>query len=163
MQFLYISNTSMHQTPISVSEGELHQRLCSESVLLIRREDVLQRLTADFSLAAFPDPRWEALDVEGKECESEAHSCLCLLTDLSTPSLPQVKFGGCARKRTRVSTRRLTSRSLRRTTRASRSLPSKSQTWDGSCLRSQGSPCCEGGGSAKPPTSLILYLFSGEK
>lgn len=49
-----------------VSEGELHQRLCSESVLLIRREDVLQRLTPDFGLPAFPDPRWEALDVEGQ-------------------------------------------------------------------------------------------------
>lgn len=63
------------QTPISVSEGELHQRLCSESVLLIRREDILQRFTPDFSLPAFPDQRWEALDVEGKGCQSDAHCC----------------------------------------------------------------------------------------
>nr|XP_046238411.1 uncharacterized protein LOC124055557 isoform X2 [Scatophagus argus] len=49
-----------------VSEAELHQRLCSESVLLIRREDVLQRLTADTCLSSLSDPRWKALDVEGE-------------------------------------------------------------------------------------------------
>ncbi|XP_070786950.1 uncharacterized protein [Enoplosus armatus] len=49
-----------------VSEGELHQRLCSESVLLIRREDVLQRLTADCCLSSLSDPRWTALDIEGQ-------------------------------------------------------------------------------------------------
>lgn len=50
-----------------VSEEELHQRLCSESVLLIRREDVLQRLTSDCGLSRLhADPRWKALDVEGE-------------------------------------------------------------------------------------------------
>lgn len=49
-----------------VSEGELHQRLCSESVLLIRREDVLQRLTSDCCLSVLSEPRWKALDVEGQ-------------------------------------------------------------------------------------------------
>ncbi|KAF1371615.1 hypothetical protein PFLUV_G00270220 [Perca fluviatilis] len=53
-----------------VSEGEVHQRLCSESVLLIRREDVLQRLTPDCCLSSLSDsqsdPRWKALDVEGQ-------------------------------------------------------------------------------------------------
>ncbi|XP_008302960.1 uncharacterized protein LOC103374622 [Stegastes partitus] len=53
-----------------VSEAEMHQRLCSESVLLVRREDVLQRLTPDCSLSDVSggqsDPRWEALDVEGQ-------------------------------------------------------------------------------------------------
>lgn len=52
-----------------VSEGEVHERLCSESVLLIRREDVLQRLTSDISLSAISDhsdPQWKALDVEGQ-------------------------------------------------------------------------------------------------
>lgn len=49
-----------------VSEGELLQRLCSESALLIRREDVLQRLTPDCCLSGFSDPRWKALDVEGQ-------------------------------------------------------------------------------------------------
>ncbi|XP_048124227.1 uncharacterized protein LOC125310650 isoform X1 [Alosa alosa] len=52
-----------------VSEGEVHERLCSESVLLIRREDVLQRLTSDIPLSAIsdhPDPRWKGLDVEGQ-------------------------------------------------------------------------------------------------
>lgn len=53
-----------------VGEGEVHQRLCSESVLLIRREDVLQRLTPDCCLSGLSesqsDPRWKALDVEGQ-------------------------------------------------------------------------------------------------
>lgn len=52
----------------SVSEGEVHERLCSESVLLVRREDVLQRLTGDTPQSAIsdhPDPRWKVLDVEG--------------------------------------------------------------------------------------------------
>ncbi|XP_071320303.1 uncharacterized protein [Trachinotus anak] len=53
-----------------VSEGEVHKRLCSESVLLIRREDVLQRLTSDSCLSSLSDsqsdPRWKALDVEGQ-------------------------------------------------------------------------------------------------
>lgn len=51
-----------------VSEGEVHERLCSESVLLIRREDVLQRLTSDVPLSAIsdhPDSQWKVLDVEG--------------------------------------------------------------------------------------------------
>ncbi|XP_028318610.1 uncharacterized protein LOC114473281 [Gouania willdenowi] len=52
----------------AVSEEELHQRLCSESVLLIRREDVLTRLRPDGSLSQFTqlDPRWKSLDVEGQ-------------------------------------------------------------------------------------------------
>lgn len=52
-----------------VSEGEVHERLCSESVLLIRREDVLQRLTNEVPLSTvsdYPDTRWKALDVEGQ-------------------------------------------------------------------------------------------------
>ncbi|XP_029696536.1 uncharacterized protein [Takifugu rubripes] len=49
-----------------VSEDILHQRLCSESVLLIRREDVLQRLTPACCLANLSEPRWEALDVQGQ-------------------------------------------------------------------------------------------------
>lgn len=49
----------------SVSEDILHQRLCSDSALLIRREDVLQRLTPDCCLTDLSDPRWKALDVQG--------------------------------------------------------------------------------------------------
>ncbi|KAM6893937.1 uncharacterized protein FYW49_020271 [Xenentodon cancila] len=53
-----------------VCEEEVHQRLCSESVLLIRREDVLQRLRPDCSLSDLSgtqfDQRWQALDVEGQ-------------------------------------------------------------------------------------------------
>ncbi|XP_030014630.1 uncharacterized protein LOC115436056 [Sphaeramia orbicularis] len=52
-----------------VSEDEVHQRLCSESVLLIRREDVLQRLTPDCCLSDLMDhcdPRWRDLDVQGQ-------------------------------------------------------------------------------------------------
>ena len=52
-----------------VSESELHQRLCTESVLLIRREDVLQRLSPPcrpFILSeGCEDPRWKTMDVEG--------------------------------------------------------------------------------------------------
>lgn len=59
--------------PSSVSEGELHQRLCSESVLLIRREDVLQRLTPDCCLSNLSDPRWTALDIEG---EAVIYACI---------------------------------------------------------------------------------------
>lgn len=44
-------------------------RLCSDSVLLIRREDVLKRLTADSPLRLISDhqndPRWKTLNVEG--------------------------------------------------------------------------------------------------
>ncbi|XP_060715962.1 uncharacterized protein LOC132839159 [Tachysurus vachellii] len=52
-----------------VSEEELHVRLCSESVLLIRREDVLKRITADSPLPPIDhpnDPRWKTLNVEGQ-------------------------------------------------------------------------------------------------
>ncbi|MCI4393578.1 hypothetical protein PGIGA_G00159240 [Pangasianodon gigas] len=53
-----------------VSEEELHVRLCSDSVLLIRREDVLKRLTADCPLSLISDhqndPRWKTLNVEGE-------------------------------------------------------------------------------------------------
>lgn len=54
------------------SEGEVHQRLCSQSELLIRREDVLQRSTPDSRLSDLSegqaDPRWKDLDVEGNLC-----------------------------------------------------------------------------------------------
>ncbi|XP_039872739.1 uncharacterized protein LOC120724553 isoform X2 [Simochromis diagramma] len=65
------SNAVFMTNPLDVvSEGEVHQRLCSESMLLIRREDVLQRLTPDCSLSGLSesqsDPRWKALDVEGQ-------------------------------------------------------------------------------------------------
>ncbi|XP_035983768.1 uncharacterized protein LOC105917418 isoform X2 [Fundulus heteroclitus] len=53
-----------------VSEDEVHQRLCSRSVLLVRREDVLQRSAPGCSLSDLPenpsDPRWQELDVEGQ-------------------------------------------------------------------------------------------------
>uniref|UniRef100_A0A1A8MQA3 Uncharacterized protein n=1 Tax=Nothobranchius pienaari TaxID=704102 RepID=A0A1A8MQA3_9TELE len=53
-----------------VSEEEAQQRLCSDSVLLIRREDVLQRWTEDCSLSSLSenpsDRRWRDLDVEGQ-------------------------------------------------------------------------------------------------
>lgn len=57
--------------PLDVAaEDEVHQRLCSPSVLLVRREDVLQRLTSDHSLSRLvenqSDPRWQELDVEGQ-------------------------------------------------------------------------------------------------
>lgn len=58
----------------SVSEDILHQRLCSESVLLIRREDVLQRLTPDCCLTNLSEPRWKAMDVQG---EALHYTCIC--------------------------------------------------------------------------------------
>lgn len=63
-------NTVFMTNPLDVvSEDEVHQRLCSESVLLIRREDVLQRLTPDCRVSTLMDhcdPRWRDLDVEGQ-------------------------------------------------------------------------------------------------
>ncbi|KAL7845882.1 hypothetical protein AOLI_G00240740 [Acnodon oligacanthus] len=53
-----------------VGEEEVHTRLCSESVLLIRREDVLKRLMPGSPLSLISDqqtePRWKTLDVEGQ-------------------------------------------------------------------------------------------------
>ncbi|XP_037333117.1 uncharacterized protein LOC119220900 isoform X1 [Pungitius pungitius] len=71
LMFGVAPNTVFMTNPLDVgSEEEVHQRLCSESVLLIRREDVLQRLTAGCCLSALSesrfDPRWKALDVEGQ-------------------------------------------------------------------------------------------------
>ncbi|AWO96035.1 Hypothetical protein SMAX5B_006844 [Scophthalmus maximus] len=65
------ANAVFMTNPVDVvSEGEMHQRLCSESVLLIRREDVLLRLAPDSCLSVLSesqsDPRWKALDVEGQ-------------------------------------------------------------------------------------------------
>ncbi|XP_074483543.1 uncharacterized protein LOC141763118 [Sebastes fasciatus] len=60
-------NAVFMTNPLDVgSEAEVHQRLCSESVLLIRREDVLQRLTPDCRLSSLSDPQWKALDIEGQ-------------------------------------------------------------------------------------------------
>ncbi|TRY92783.1 hypothetical protein DNTS_024854 [Danionella cerebrum] len=69
-----------------VSEEEIHERLCSESVLLIRREDVLRRLGPDVNLADItkqhPDPHWKTLDVEGQvrlmmsEEEQDEENCV---------------------------------------------------------------------------------------
>lgn len=64
---------------LSVKEDILHQRLCSESALLIRREDVLQRLTPDCCLTDMSEPRWQALDVQGEASHSTA-SCDDLFT-----------------------------------------------------------------------------------
>ncbi|KTG01864.1 hypothetical protein cypCar_00035484 [Cyprinus carpio] len=58
----------LHSRSKAVSEEEVHERLCSESVLLVRRQDVLKRLTPDAHLSQIsdqhPDPRWRALNVE---------------------------------------------------------------------------------------------------
>ncbi|KAJ0009371.1 hypothetical protein NQD34_001073 [Periophthalmus magnuspinnatus] len=69
--FGVMRNAVFMTNPLDVgNESEVHERLCSESVLLIRREDVIRRLTPDCSLSALSenqsDPRWEALDVEGQ-------------------------------------------------------------------------------------------------
>ncbi|KAI4790015.1 hypothetical protein KUCAC02_034882 [Chaenocephalus aceratus] len=65
-------NAVFMTNPLDIGEkrGGVHQRLCSESVLLIRREDVLLRLTPECSLSGLSelqsDPRWRAMDVEGQ-------------------------------------------------------------------------------------------------
>lgn len=63
-----------------VSESEVHERLCSDSLLLVRREDVLLRLSLDCDLSSLSlnqsDPRWKSLDVEGqvrRMAEEEEH------------------------------------------------------------------------------------------
>ena len=79
-----------------MSEREVHQRLCSESVLLIRREDVLLRLTADAPLSSLSDdqsdPRWKALDVEG---ERERFHCSLLLWSCSPAQILHASTNGC--------------------------------------------------------------------
>ncbi|KAJ0062247.1 hypothetical protein NL108_002605, partial [Boleophthalmus pectinirostris] len=67
--FGVLRNAVFMANPLDVgNESEIHERLCSESVLLVRREDVLQRLTPDCSLSELSqnqsDPRWKTLDVE---------------------------------------------------------------------------------------------------
>ncbi|XP_076839327.1 uncharacterized protein LOC143484477 [Brachyhypopomus gauderio] len=63
-----------------VGEEEVHTRLCSKSVLLIRREDVLKRLDPNYPLSLISDqhadPRWKDLDVEGqvRQMRNEEHS-----------------------------------------------------------------------------------------
>ncbi|XP_068165690.1 uncharacterized protein [Antennarius striatus] len=73
-----------------VSEGELRLRLCSESVLLIRREDVLKRLMPDCCLSSFSDPRWKSLDVEGQvkqmHLEEEEEQDGVKLTHITIPA-----------------------------------------------------------------------------
>ncbi|XP_067116864.1 uncharacterized protein [Osmerus mordax] len=77
-----------------VSEREVHQRLCSESVLLIRREDVMQRLTADTLLSSISegqcDPRWRTMDVEGQvkqmTCEEDHCDAQPRMTHVSIPA-----------------------------------------------------------------------------
>nr|XP_019964820.1 PREDICTED: uncharacterized protein LOC109643993 isoform X1 [Paralichthys olivaceus]XP_019964821.1 PREDICTED: uncharacterized protein LOC109643993 isoform X1 [Paralichthys olivaceus] len=75
-----------------VSEAEVHQRLCSESVLLIRREDVLQRLVPDSCMQGLSesqsDPRWKVLDVEGQvgQMVREEEQERPLLTHITIPA-----------------------------------------------------------------------------
>lgn len=69
--FGVMKNTVFMTNPLDVvSELEILERLCSDSVLLVRREDVLQRLSPDCSLSPLSqnqvDPRWNSLDVEGQ-------------------------------------------------------------------------------------------------
>ncbi|XP_042197814.1 uncharacterized protein LOC121850380 [Callorhinchus milii] len=59
---IYLTN------PIQVEESELvRRRLCSESVLLVRREDILTRLTGGTELSHLNhDQRWKVLNVAGQ-------------------------------------------------------------------------------------------------
>ncbi|XP_028667714.1 uncharacterized protein LOC114659409 [Erpetoichthys calabaricus] len=57
--------------PLEVEKTSVvKQRLCSDSVLLIRKEDILIRLSEDTKLSALSqvqdDPRWDQLDVPGQ-------------------------------------------------------------------------------------------------
>ncbi|XP_028998674.1 uncharacterized protein LOC114851186 [Betta splendens] len=89
------SNAVFMTNPLDlVSEEEVHQRLCSESVLLIQRQDVLQRLTSDCCLSSLSeshtDPRWKALDVEGQvrqmALEEEQEQDRATLTHITIPA-----------------------------------------------------------------------------
>ncbi|XP_075951052.1 uncharacterized protein LOC142952910 isoform X2 [Anarhichas minor] len=54
--------------PLDVgSEEEVHQRLCSESVLLIRREDVLQRLKPDCCLSSLSESQVRQMALEEEQ------------------------------------------------------------------------------------------------
>ncbi|XP_072304846.1 uncharacterized protein [Eucyclogobius newberryi] len=69
--FGVMSNAVFMTNPLDVvSDAEVQERLCSDSVLQVRREDVVQRLTSDFSLSALSQsqcaPCWKHLDVEGQ-------------------------------------------------------------------------------------------------
>ncbi|XP_023660224.1 uncharacterized protein [Paramormyrops kingsleyae] len=73
-----VATMNMQQGVHEVSEAVMHKRLCSESVLLIRREDVLQRWLANTPASTLSEvsshPRWTTLDVEGqvrKICHEE--------------------------------------------------------------------------------------------
>ncbi|XP_029303842.1 uncharacterized protein LOC115018771 [Cottoperca gobio] len=86
-------NAVFMTNPLDVeSEGLVHQRLCSESVLLIRRDDVLQRLTADCCLSGLSDiqsdPRWRALDIQGqvKQMSREEEQDQPKLTHIRIPA-----------------------------------------------------------------------------
>lgn len=84
---------------LSVSEEEAHRRLCSDSVLLIRRDDVLRRATPDCSLSGLSEnqSRWRVLDVEGEAATSfgahfrHAAALPCFLTVLVPVSAGQVQ------------------------------------------------------------------------
>ncbi|KAK2856985.1 hypothetical protein Q5P01_005720 [Channa striata] len=89
------SNAVFMTNPLDVvSEKELHQRLCSKSVLLIRRDDVLQRLTPDCCLSSLSespsDLRWKTLDVEGQvrqmDLEEEQEPDRPKLTHITIPA-----------------------------------------------------------------------------
>lgn len=78
-----------------MSEEELQQRLCSESVLLIRREDVLQRFTPDCCLSGLShhpsDQRWRHLDVEGEAAAPPSAVANSPPLKLPLPSSGQVR------------------------------------------------------------------------
>ncbi|CAL9698666.1 unnamed protein product [Knipowitschia caucasica] len=64
------ANAVFMTNPLDVErQSDMLERLCSDSVLLVRRKDVLQRLSPGCSLSELsqdPDPRWTSLDVLGQ-------------------------------------------------------------------------------------------------
>ncbi|KAK6471659.1 hypothetical protein HHUSO_G28582 [Huso huso] len=71
MVFGVAPDTVYMTNPLEAEKASLvKQRLCSDSVLLVRREDVLMRLSDDTKLSALSqvqdDPRWDQLDVAGQ-------------------------------------------------------------------------------------------------
>lgn len=89
--FGVMTNAVFMTNPLDVvSETEVHERLCSESVLLIRTEDVLERLTPDCCLSSLSenqsDPRWKSLDVEGQVRQMGAEQERELTTHITIPA-----------------------------------------------------------------------------
>lgn len=74
MAGLYLTN------PLEiVSERSAMKQLCSDSVLMVRRQDIISRFrdTTDLGqLLEHPDPRWRTMNVLGKVASTFCEACV---------------------------------------------------------------------------------------